>query len=301
MAKTKTCVHKRQKERGPIITPKGSWCFMCDDGGSHGKSANGNGWGPARQITQEQIDERLQIELFPPPAMPSMKVNVLVDVKIEKKEERQPVGHFLGYPVYETRFKTLDDYEEAARIRRRAADILASIVPHRAAGITFNKPTWVAIDPFKSERDRNEWDTVKLGNQWVSAIPAFDFEKALRDVNYHSIRDTERTEPNIMDTQFFQSSATGRIAAFDTVNVVINNPTYKHEEFAVLLGNELKDYNVFKRIKKLNEEIRTLRATKRAARTAIVDQSAREERAESATRNAIDARYKLICELGVGL
>jgi hypothetical protein len=50
MAKTKTCVHSRHKERGPIIMPKGSWCYLCDET-NPSKNYRG-GWSTPRDLTE---------------------------------------------------------------------------------------------------------------------------------------------------------------------------------------------------------------------------------------------------------
>lgn len=67
MARQKTCVHEREykdsiavdrvQNRGPIIMPKGSWCFQCDGDGKNGS------WQPARKLRYSEL-KALQSEYF---------------------------------------------------------------------------------------------------------------------------------------------------------------------------------------------------------------------------------------------
>lgn len=275
MATKATCVHERRPlNRGPVIVPKGSWCYTCE-------SANGKtNWGPARSLTTEEI-LALEEEHFPSAMVVCEAVNVTFDVTDEDLENlRRIVEQEFVKAHDKIEFKNLGP----VRMRKMSVE------------------EWAEYESAQCNRYYGHSGPCNGRQRFGCGLdfyqPSEFVSSSERTSGMH--RRFLRREPAPITLNPNGDSIRGQVAPFDNLSLGVSNQTPAISQFAILFGDDVEDFGKFQQLKKLNAELVVARREKKRARKNKEHWQAAENTQRSIAERTSEERYRLINELGVG-
>lgn len=302
MAYSRTCVHERKYEardhtdqRGPIIMPKDSWCFVCDGGNKNGS------WSKARKLTPHELDA-MHEEIYPPTY--SVTGTFTTDMTVEALEniarmfERDFVQTFDNAFLGESLADTCAVAQECTRTFGHSGSCnglkrydcgLDFVTTTQRMRVDEWAKTYTYYPALQSDCGTN-CEVCNLINERTSGVN-----------NRTYITDgVGPFAPIAAVVDVDDQSIEGRVMPGRAVKVKVYNANREPRPFAVVVGEQFALFEKFQRLQKLNAELNIARAEKKRARKNKDHWLTVENRQHNICEKTSDERYRLINELGVG-